>query len=62
MIYIVNVREEHTLKQKYSQFKNYYEQNYTGLPLVYFVSDDIELSYIAYFRSSPLMEREVIDI
>ena len=32
------------------------------MPLAHFVSGDIELSYIAYFKPSTSIEREVIDI
>jgi hypothetical protein len=61
-MYVIIFQKEHTLKEKYSQFKNYCKQNYTDLPFAHFVSGDIELSYIAYCKPSPLMEREIIDI
>lgn len=32
------------------------------MPLAHFVSGDIELSYIAYFKSLQSMEREIINI
>ena len=51
---VIIFQKEHTLKQKYSQFKNYYEQNYTDLLVNHFVSGGIELSYIAYCKTSPL--------
>ena len=60
MIKIGNVRKEHTLKEKYSQFKNCPEQNYTDLPFAHFMSGAIKLSCAAYFLPLSLMERGIM--